>query len=187
MVAFIDEPRDASGVEPIGRVLPIAPSTYHAHVARRTHPETLSRRVKRDTALKGLVRLWATDAARCTLEDITPRHRPLSPCLERFGIRKWEHVDRLRRPAPPGKAVKCDKPPVDILVKLSLLAMDCSDSSARWKAMTCLHATPSFIVHLDHSGQSSSHPPTVYELSAFGSFSCIPRHSSTSGHSQSTL
>jgi hypothetical protein len=25
MVAFIDEPRDASGVEPIGRVLPIAP------------------------------------------------------------------------------------------------------------------------------------------------------------------
>jgi putative transposase len=32
MIAFIDEHRAVHGVEPICRVLPIAPSTYHAHV-----------------------------------------------------------------------------------------------------------------------------------------------------------
>jgi putative transposase len=34
MTAFIDEHGDAYGVEPICSVLPIAPSTYHAHVGR---------------------------------------------------------------------------------------------------------------------------------------------------------
>ena len=29
MIAFIDDHREAYGVEPICRVLPIAPSTYH--------------------------------------------------------------------------------------------------------------------------------------------------------------
>ena len=35
MIAFIDEHRAVYGVEPICRALPIAPSTYHAHAARR--------------------------------------------------------------------------------------------------------------------------------------------------------
>ena len=56
MMAFIDEQREAYGVEPICRVLPIAPSTYHAYVARRTDPERLSRRAKRDEALKSEIR-----------------------------------------------------------------------------------------------------------------------------------
>ena len=38
MKAFIDEHRDAYGVEPICKVLPIAPSTYHAPAARRADP-----------------------------------------------------------------------------------------------------------------------------------------------------
>jgi hypothetical protein len=38
MIAFIDDHRDAYGVEPICRELPIAPSTYHAHAARRADP-----------------------------------------------------------------------------------------------------------------------------------------------------
>ena len=38
MIAFIDEHRAVHGVEPICRVLPIAPSTYHAHAARRADP-----------------------------------------------------------------------------------------------------------------------------------------------------
>jgi putative transposase len=33
MIAFIDDHREAHGVEPICRVLPIAPSTYHARAA----------------------------------------------------------------------------------------------------------------------------------------------------------
>jgi putative transposase len=38
MIAFIDDHRGAYGVEPIGKVLPIAPSTYYAQVARRADP-----------------------------------------------------------------------------------------------------------------------------------------------------
>jgi putative transposase len=56
MIAFIDDHRDAHGVEPICRVLPIAPSTYHAHLARRADPEKAPARVRRDTALRGKVR-----------------------------------------------------------------------------------------------------------------------------------
>ena len=52
MIAFIDEHRGAYGVEPICRVLPIAPSTYHAHAARRADPARLSARSKRDACLK---------------------------------------------------------------------------------------------------------------------------------------
>ena len=33
MISFIDVHREAYGVEPISRVLPIAPSTYYEHVA----------------------------------------------------------------------------------------------------------------------------------------------------------
>ena len=35
MIAFIDDHRVAYGVEPICKVLPIAPSTYHEHAAKQ--------------------------------------------------------------------------------------------------------------------------------------------------------
>jgi transposase InsO family protein len=56
MIAFIDDHRDAYGVEPICRVLPIAPSTYRAHAARRRNPELASARERRDRALASEVR-----------------------------------------------------------------------------------------------------------------------------------
>jgi putative transposase len=56
MIAFIDDHRAAYGVEPICRVLPIAPSTWHAHVIRRADPTRLSARARRDDALKPEVR-----------------------------------------------------------------------------------------------------------------------------------
>lgn len=52
MIAFIDDHRDAYGVEPICRVLPIAPSTYHDHTARRADPGKLAARTQQDMALK---------------------------------------------------------------------------------------------------------------------------------------
>ena len=87
MIAFIDDCRGAYGVEPICRVLPIAPSTYHAHVAQRADPTRLSARAKRDDALKpeirrafkenfgvyGVRKVWrqlnreGQDVARCTV------------------------------------------------------------------------------------------------------------------------
>jgi putative transposase len=56
MIAFIDEHRALHGVEPICRVLPIAPSTYHAHAARRTDPGKLPARAQRDAVLKIAIR-----------------------------------------------------------------------------------------------------------------------------------
>ena len=52
MIAFIDKYRSAYGVEPICRVLPIAPSTYYAHAHRRANPNTAPPRVQNDTALR---------------------------------------------------------------------------------------------------------------------------------------
>ena len=56
MIAFIDEHRAVHGVEPICRVLPIAPSTYHAHVARRADPAKVPPRLRRDAELSRQIR-----------------------------------------------------------------------------------------------------------------------------------
>jgi len=87
MIAFIDDHKRKHGVEPICKVLPIAPSTYHLNVAKRADPSQLSARVKRDLALKpevdrvfeenyrvyGVRKVWrqlqreGIDVARCTV------------------------------------------------------------------------------------------------------------------------
>jgi putative transposase len=64
MVDFIDEHRDAYGVEPICAVLPIAPSTYHEQRARRRDPENRPTRLKRDEALRPEIRrVWDENLA----------------------------------------------------------------------------------------------------------------------------
>ena len=90
MIAFIDDHREAYGVEPICRLLPIAPSTYHAHVAARHDPSKRSARAKRDEALRseiarvhaenfgvyGARKVWrqlrreGIEVARCTVERL---------------------------------------------------------------------------------------------------------------------
>ena len=87
MIAFIDDHRAAYGVEPVCRVLKIAPSTYHAHDARRRRPDTAPVRVQRDAVLGmeirrvfaenfqvyGVRKVWrqlvreGQDVARCTV------------------------------------------------------------------------------------------------------------------------
>jgi hypothetical protein len=60
MIAFIDDHRGVYGVEPICKELPIAPSTYHAHAARRADPSKAPPRLRRDAALRGEIRrVWA--------------------------------------------------------------------------------------------------------------------------------
>lgn len=60
MIAFIDDHRAVHGVEPICRVLPIAPSTYYRHVAERQRPDERSARAKRDDDLsRAIQRIWA--------------------------------------------------------------------------------------------------------------------------------
>ena len=90
MIAFIDEHRDALGVEPICEQLPIAPSTYHLQAARRAAPDLLPARARRDAALRAAIRrvheasfglygvrkVWrqlrrdGVQAARCTVERL---------------------------------------------------------------------------------------------------------------------
>jgi putative transposase len=55
MIAFIDDNRGSHGVEPICKVLPIAPSTYHERVRQRRDPSRLSPRAQRDLAMKNEV------------------------------------------------------------------------------------------------------------------------------------
>ena len=56
MTSFIDQYRSAYGVEPICKVLPIAPSTYHEHAARRREPGRMPARARRDAALMPEIR-----------------------------------------------------------------------------------------------------------------------------------
>ncbi|YBW39491.1 integrase, catalytic region [Nitrobacter sp. TKz-YC01] len=90
MIAFIDDHRAAHGVEPICKVLSIAPSTYHAHVAKRRDPAKLSARARQDVILKievrrvfdenfrvyGVRKIWRQlkregfDIARCTVSRL---------------------------------------------------------------------------------------------------------------------
>ncbi len=59
MKAFIDDHRAAYGVEPICKVLPIAPSTYYHHAARRANPGLRPARARRDECLSEQIRrVW---------------------------------------------------------------------------------------------------------------------------------
>ena len=87
MIAFIDDHRAEHGVEPICRMLPIAPSTYYDHLAKRAEPSRRSERARQDDALRpeirrvfednyrvyGVRKVWRQlrregfDVARCTV------------------------------------------------------------------------------------------------------------------------
>ena len=55
MVRFIDQHRPAYGVEPICRVVPIAPSTYFRWKAQESDPTTRAPRALRDEVLKVII------------------------------------------------------------------------------------------------------------------------------------
>jgi len=90
MVSFIDDHRDAYGVEPICAVLPIAPSTYYRFKACESDPTLRSARAIRDDQLRveiqrvfdenhqvyGAPKIWrqlrreGIQVARCTVERL---------------------------------------------------------------------------------------------------------------------
>jgi putative transposase len=58
-VAFIDQHRDTYGVEPICRVVPIAPSTYFRHKLLARDPTRRSTRAVSDAVLRAIIRqMW---------------------------------------------------------------------------------------------------------------------------------
>jgi transposase InsO family protein len=56
MLGFIEAHRQEHGVEPICKVLPIAPSTWRRHAARAADPAKLPARAQRDAGLKADIR-----------------------------------------------------------------------------------------------------------------------------------
>jgi transposase InsO family protein len=94
MRAFIDEHREAHGVEPSCRVLQIAPSGYRRYAAQRRDPTRRCARARRDEALvPHIERVWRANlqvygadkvwrqlgreghsVARCTVERLMRRH-----------------------------------------------------------------------------------------------------------------
>jgi putative transposase len=59
MVGFVDDHRGTDGVEPICRVLPIAPSTYFRYKAHQADPKRRSARNQRDEELRAIIRrIW---------------------------------------------------------------------------------------------------------------------------------
>ena len=76
MIAFIDDHRGAYGVEPICKVLPIAPSTYYAQVARRADPTKRSARARSDAALTIEIRRVFDGNFHPRSGGLAPRPRP---------------------------------------------------------------------------------------------------------------
>jgi putative transposase len=77
MIAFVDEHRVTLGVEPICRLLQIAPSTYYAHVTQRDDPAKASARRRRDAELSAAIK------------------RVFEASFEVYGARKiWRQLDR---------------------------------------------------------------------------------------------
>jgi transposase InsO family protein len=93
MKSFIDEHRVEHGVEPICKVLQIAPSTYYEHAARKADPQRRSHRAQADEALMphiervwnenfqvyGVRKVWRQlrrerfEVARCTVQRLMKR------------------------------------------------------------------------------------------------------------------
>jgi len=91
--AYIDRHRDTHGVEPICKVLQVAPSVYRRHAARQRNPELRSARARRDELLMPHIeRIWQSNlrvygadkvwkqmnrenmvVARCTVERLMRR------------------------------------------------------------------------------------------------------------------
>jgi putative transposase len=130
MIAFIDDHREVYGVEPICKVLPVAPSTYYAHAAKRADPRKHSARAKRDMVLRpeiarvfkenfevyGVRKVWRQmmregfGVARCTVERLMAdlglqgviRGKPLRTTVQdKTAPCPLDHVNRqFHAPAP---------------------------------------------------------------------------------------
>ncbi len=96
MRGFIDEHRDAFGVEPICKALQVAPSGYRRYVAQRRNPALRCARARNDEALvPHIERVWRANMQVYGVEKVWrqlareghtgPRCRVERPCCQRIG------------------------------------------------------------------------------------------------------
>lgn len=117
MVSFIDGHRDAYGVEPICKEMPIAPSTYFEAKARQADPDRRPLRLRRDEELQlAIGRIWKENfqvygarkvwhqlvredigVARCTVERLM-RHMGLKGVVRGRRTRTTIPDDAAHRP-----------------------------------------------------------------------------------------
>ena len=117
MNAFVDGHRERFGVEPICKVLQVAPSAYRRTVARRRDPALCSERARRDRVLAGEIdRVWnanlkvygarkvwrqlrreGVEVARCTVERLMRQHG-LKGALRGKGIKRTRPDTSAPRP-----------------------------------------------------------------------------------------
>ena len=101
MVAFIDRYREQYGVEPICKVLPIAPSTYHRYKIHERQPEKRSARTRRDEQLlPEIQRVWKESdrnyGARKVWKQLLRECVPVARCtVER--LMKKRGIEGVRR------------------------------------------------------------------------------------------
>jgi transposase InsO family protein len=126
IVAFIDMHREAYGVEPICRVVPIAPSTYYAYAARRANPERSPARAKRDAGLRERIeQVWHKN---CRVYGVRKVWRQ----LKRDGVAVARcTVARLMRQlglagAVRGRKVKTTMPDQEAMRPLDLVHRECT-------------------------------------------------------------
>lgn len=116
MIAFIDDHRGTYGVEPICKLLPIAPSTYHARAAVRADPGKGSARSRRDTALCAEIRRvheanFGVYGVRKVWRQLGRQGRPVARCtvarlMQQMGLQGVVR-GRSTRTTMPNKATPC--------------------------------------------------------------------------------
>lgn len=110
MVNFIDHYREDFGVEPICKLLPIAPSTYHRFKTLEKQPERRSARAQRDEQLLvNIQRIWEQShrnyGARKVWKQLNRETIPVARCtVER--LMKQLGIEGVRR----GKRCKTTRP-----------------------------------------------------------------------------
>src|SRR5579883_475384 len=96
MVDYVDRHKDRFGVEPICKLLQIAPSWYYEQKARQADPSRLPLRTRRDAELSGSIRrVWEENfrayGARKVWRQLNREEVPVARCtlerlMDRMGI-----------------------------------------------------------------------------------------------------
>ena len=110
MNAYIDQHRDAYGVEPICKVLRVAPSAYRRHAARQRDPGLRSARAKRDAMLmpeiervwRANLRVYGADKVwkQLNREDVTVARCTVERLMRQLGLQGARRGKTVRTTVP---------------------------------------------------------------------------------------
>ena len=97
MTAFVDEHREVHGVEPICKVLQIAPSGYWRHAARKRNPTLDCVRAQRDaTLVPRIERVWQANLQVCGADKVWRQLRREGVAVARCTVERLMRRQGLR-------------------------------------------------------------------------------------------